>query len=872
VQVPDVPKLSTRDPQSHSLELSALQENIIRDLAQSLPNTQIANRQNVSPAAVTENIKKIKQAFGTTKLSEVVQKAIEKGFIAEPLLADARTAIRRYRIEEMHGLNARTQQLMILYAQGLSSAEVQAEMGLQQAGTNRIKLLAERTLGVTGIDQLIKKGLELDVFPEDLKSRAQRTLAMQVFTKTERDLLLELANGTSIEDLVGRPNGQSTLSLLNFIRKKLVVPRKPAEFILKAAFDRGMLDRTPAVERAQSKIRIMERFNLSSLEFDRLQQAAEAVSAAMFAAKFSPVGVDWAEKDYESSVKDALAVFSVVVGQKMEIPAQQDVLHRIGMAVQRLDKEGAWTRSVSDKPDAWWKKLRPREAPTTQGRQPADPSPFRPEPSTLEKQLLAQSVKAGFVDKDGRVLDRTELSRFRTAFLDYGMTLREFQIARAVEKVASLKQLATMFPSTAETLQIHLSRIMSKMGLLPQYDFDKNRLAITQRLTRSPEGFVQSPPDIEVEAASGASASGEQRSGAGTEGPPNGSNRTDPPRTWVVGGDDKRPPPSIADTLDPNKLNPTPNSHKLPDTIPSNYKKKFDPNDINQKTSSQPKASPHTGNNQNLGGLNRTFNPNDTRSPAPNNNDRDPADPLPKPLADALNALDAAQRSRPGSGPAALLNTWFNDLRASRQSKGAAALASLLGTRKGLTLLLQRGLGGTVLDVASRSHSQSLKNLLNLDALRAMATDATSPVAPVARTLLDKAQALFIARTRALNAPPSKPTATPALLLKRLDTLRLQLEQAIAHRADTRALHTLLTSLARDLPALLRAAAPFIKAAAASAGDFNRLQEQLQGLLNRLDNWVREPQPANSDDINGVIKVIGYLLNFLGAPQPARGH
>jgi hypothetical protein len=32
------------------------------------------------------------------------------------------------------------------------------------------------------------------------------------------------------------------------------------------------------------------------------------------------------------------------------------------------------------------------------------------------------------------------------------------------------------------------------------------------------------------------------------------------------------------------------------------------------------------------------------------------------------------------------------------------------------------------------------------------------------------------------------------------------------------------------------------------------------------------PVNANSDDINGVIKVIGYLLNFLGAPQPARGH
>ena len=325
--------------------------------------------------------------------------------------------------------------------------------------------------------------------------------------------------------------------------------------------------------------------------------------------------------------------------------------------------------------------------------------------------------------------------------------------------------------------------------------------------------------------------------------------------------------------LDPNKPHRTPNTQKLPSKLPPTNKEEFNPNVINQKLSSQPKFPTHTGNNQNLWGLNRTFNPNNTRSPAPNNNDRDPADPLPKPLADALNALDAAQRSRPGSGPAALLNTWFNDLRTDRQSKGGVSLATLLGTRKGLTLLLQRGLGGTVLDVASRSHSQSLKNLLNLDALLAMATDATSPVAPVARTLSDNAQALFIARTRALNAPPfNKPTAAPALLLTRLNTLRSQLEQALAHRADTRALHTLLTSLARDLPALLRAAAPFIKAAAASAGDFNRLQEQLQGLLNRLDNWVREPQPANTDDINGVIKVIGYLLNFLGAPQPARGH
>ena len=392
--------------------------------------------------------------------------------------------------------------------------------------------------------------------------------------------------------------------------------------------------------------------------------------------------------------------------------------------------------------------------------------------------------------------------------------------------------------------------------------------------TKFPEGYVP-PPSAIGEAASGASGSGEQPSGAGTEGPPTGNNRTDAPGTWVVGGEDKRLPPSIVNTLDPNKPNRTPKTHNLPSKPPPKKKEEFNPNDINKKTPTQPKFPTHTGNNQDPGGLNRVFNPNNTRSPALNNNDRDPADPLPKPLADALNDLDAAQRSRPGSGPAALLNTWFNDLRASRQSKGAVALASLLGTRKGLAFLLQRGLGGTVLDVASRGHSQSLKNLLNLDALRAMATDANSPVAPLARTLLGKAQALFIERTRALKAPPPKPSAAPALLLlKRLDTLRSQLVQALVQRADTRALHTLLTSLARDLPALLRAAAPFIKAAGASAGDFNRLQEQLQGLLNRLDNWAREPQqPASTDDINGVIKVIGMVIGYLsGAPQPARGY
>jgi uncharacterized protein YjbI with pentapeptide repeats len=72
--------------------------------------------------------------------------------------------------------------------------------------------------------------------------------------------------------------------------------------------------------------------------------------------------------------------------------------------------------------------------------------------------------------------------------------------------------------------------------------------------TKFPQGFVPPPSAIYVEAASG-----EQPSGAGTEGP----NRTDAPGTWVVGGDDKRPPPSIADMLDPNKPYRTPNTQKL---------------------------------------------------------------------------------------------------------------------------------------------------------------------------------------------------------------------------------------------------------------------------------------------------------------------
>ena len=902
------PSPSTASPVTSNPKLSPLGIKIVQGLAQSLSTEKIAAQNSITTDTVTRNIRKIETAFKTTKLSEIIEQAIALKIIPENRITTAQATASRYRkresLEEAYGLNADMQEIIRLYGNGLRGKEIEVAMNRGQTAVFKLRQKAENKLGVHGIDALVSKGLELGLVTEvvqaapitrgppkyDIQAIASLLSNMPTQARSsdttmppaEMALLQEMARGVRMTELLARYNGAFIQKQLASVRSILDVAGLPEEFILVAAFKQGLLDQTPTIERAQAKLRIMEKFPLTSNEYDRLEEAARAKNPLVFKETFTPSRGDFADDDYAQSGQQALYHLNSSVCKKLGIPLQDDVMKSIGLAIQYLHEQGAWSGESFHQADAWWKELTPRQP----KMRPRDAQPTvvpSLQEFTLQQRFHTEAVRAGYINPEGTILNPEDLAGFQKLYFEASFQLREYQIVQALAAQSSSTALAQQLKITESSLQVYISSILKKLGLLPQRNFSSNRQAILDRI-RAFEKSSNSGIQGEGQTAERKAKEPVQDKQQGSPNPPQ---VPDPKITGTIYRPDPTPRPTPGERSNTQKRRKyfSPNDSNKPDPDRTS---KLGTNQAAKKKAKESRIKPND-----LG------NPNLTRQGRADLNAQQRWDEdfkkqgrvLPrtgrinnKPVTRIVSAPQIPQMNATSTPPVtqaiSLLRQAPDKVALVRQwrQEGSQLLTSLIGTQYGVEQMVHYGLQGAVLKGLTYGGTALLRTwktaaLLNQVKTPALQANARLTAEAIARML----SAAPVARTNTVD----QARAGHQQLQTQVDNLKRLLDA----RASTEQIQQGLTALAHSIDKQINSLKALVQQTGAGIDQFAKEgARQAMAGLQQLKARVQDPKLTEDLTKLGVaagtvfltialvpLQGLGWVLEKLGGNNSAQG-